>query len=189
MLEAAVWIGVILSGIAVLGVVEFVRSNSFFKAHGEDIKANLPIVGLILLLLITGSVAAVFFFLYFLASFWQFSLAVLFMVFVFLVSRIRKEQSMAALVTQPGPATGEGSAPPRLFTRVATLAVEAAGAALLMVFMVPLAAGGFLLFRFFGLMMELMGMGAANPVAPFFLLLATIILPYYLFIRRRQPPA
>lgn len=189
MLEAAVWIGVVLSGIAVLGAVEFVRSNSFFKAHGEDIKAGLPIVGLILLLLITGSVAAVFFFLFFLASFWQFSLAVIFLVFVFLVSRIRKEQSLGALVAQPEPAAGEPRGAPTLFTRVATLAVEAAGAALLMVFMVPFAAGGFLLFRFFALLLELMGMGAANPVAPFFLLLATIVLPYYLFIRRRQPPA
>ena len=189
MLEAAVWIGLILSGVAVLGAVEFVRSRPFFKAHGEDIKAGLPIVGLILLLLITGSVSVVFFFLFFLAPFWQFSLAVIFMVFVFLVTRIRKEQSLGALVAQPGPTAGEPRPAPTLFTRVATLAVEAAGAALLMVFMVPLAAGGFLLFRFFSLVMDMIGMGITNPVAPFLLLLATIILPYYLFIRRRPPAA
>ena len=58
-----------------------------------------------------------------------------------------------------------------------------------MVFMVPLAAGGFLLFRFFSLVMDMIGMGITNPVAPFLLILATIILPYYLFIRRRPPAA
>ena len=187
MLEAAIWIGVVISGVAVLGAVEYVRSRPFFKAHGEDIKAGLPIVGLFLLLLITSSVAVVFFFLYFLASTWQFSLAIIFIVFVFLVARIRKEQSLGALVAQPGPAPGEPDAAPTLFARVATLAVEAAGAALLMVFMVPFAAGGFLLFRFFSILTEMMGMGNANPVVPFLLLLATIGLPYYLIIRRRPP--
>ena len=113
MFEAGIWIAVVFSGVAVLGVVELVRSSAFVKAHGEEIKAGLPIVGLILLLLITGSVAVMFFFLYFLASFWQFSLAVIFMVFIFLVARIRREQTIGTLVAQPGNAGGERGSPPR----------------------------------------------------------------------------
>ncbi len=190
MLEAAVWIGVILSGVAVLGAVEFVRSRPSIRAHGEAIRSGLPIVGLFFLLLITGSVAMLFFFRFFLASFWQFSLAALFLVFVFLVMRIRKEQSLGALVVQPGQAAGEEGAPPTLLGRVAALAVEAAGAALLMVFMAPFAAGGFLLFRFYNIVLGMMGL--ASPLLAGVLLLATIALPYYLFIRpfiQRRPPS
>lgn len=188
MLEAVVWVGVILGGVAVLGAVEFVRSRQFFKTHGEEIKAGLPIVGLILLLLITGSVSVVFFFLYFLAAFWKFSLAVIFLVFIFLVARIRKEQTLGALVAQTGPAAGKPTAPPTLFTRFATLAVEAAGAALLMVFMVPFAAGGFFLFRFFSGLVEAMGLGVLNPVLPCLLMLASVAVPYFFIVRRRPPP-
>ena len=185
MLEAVVWIGVVLSGIAVLGVVECVRSNSFFKAHSEEIKSNLPIFFLILLTLITGSIAAVFFFLFFLGSVWHFALVAIAAIFVFLLVRIRKEQSFEALVVQPQPAAGEHGATPRRFTRVAVLAVEAASAALMMVFMVPLAAGGFLLFRFIRIVMEMMGLTAA--VWPYLFVLSVIFLTYYLITRRRPP--
>lgn len=102
------------------------------------------------------------------------------MVFVFLVARIRKEQSLGALVAQPGAAT----AAPTLLTRFATLAVEAAGAAMLMVFMVPFVTAGFLLFRFFGIIMEAMGIG--GPIFPLVLVLAFFFLPYYLIFRRRS---
>ena len=184
MVEAAIWIGVVVCGVAALGVVEYLRKLPFFKVHGEGIKAGLPYIFLVLLILITGSVAVFFFFLYFLESVWQFSLAVIFMVFVFLVARIRKEQSLGALVAQPGTALGDRGAAPTLLKRFVTLAVEAAGAAMLMVFMVPLAAGGFLLFRFFGLIMEAMGIN--SPIFPLLLVLAAIFLPYYLIIRRRS---
>lgn len=185
MFEAGIWIAVVFSGVAVLGVAELVRSSAFMRARGEEIKAGLPFIFLVLLILITGSVAAVFFFLYFLAPIWQFSLAVLFMVFVFLVARIRKEQTIGTLVAQPGNAGGERGAPPTLFTRVAVLAAEAASAAMLMVFMVPFAAGGFLMFRFFGIVLE--AMGITSPVFPLLLVIATIFVPYFLFIRRRTP--
>ena len=184
MVEAAIWIGVVVCGVAVLGVFEYLRNSRYFRAHGEGIKAGLPFLFLALLILVTGSVAVVFFFLYFLASIWQFSLAVIFMVFVFLVARIRKEQSLGALVAQPGTAGADGGAPPSLLTRFATLAVEAAGAAMLMVFMVPFVAGGFLLFRFFGIIMETMGF--SGPIFPLILVFLTIFLPYFLIIRRRS---
>lgn len=187
MLEAAIWVGVLLSGVVVLGVVECVRSNSFFKTHSEEIKSNLPIFFLFLLTLITGSVAAVFFFLFFLGSVWQFALIAIAAVFVFLLVRIRKEQSFAALVAQPGPSAGEHGAGSRRFTRVTTLAVEAASAALMMVFLVPLAAGGFLLFRFIRIMMETMGVTSA--IWPYLFVLSVIFLTYYLFTRRRAPPS
>ena len=83
MLEAAIWIGVVIGGVALLGTLELARSNSFLKSHAEEIKSGLPIVALFLLIVLTGSVAVFFFFLYFLASIWQFSLAVIFAVFVF----------------------------------------------------------------------------------------------------------
>ncbi len=184
MFEAGIWIAVVFSGVAVLGVVEIARSSSFLRARGEEIKSGLPFLFLALLVLITGSVAVLFFFLYFLASVWQFSLAVLFMVFIFLVARIRREQSLGALVAQPGTASGHQGAGQTLFIRVATLAVEAAGAAMLMVFMVPFAAGGFLLFRFFGILLETIGI--TSPVFPLLLVIATIVLPYYLIIKRRN---
>ena len=185
MLETAIWIGVVLSGVAVLGAVEFLRSRSSFQANFESIKSGLPFLFLALLIVVTGSVAVVFFFLYFLASAWQFSLAILFMVFIFLVVRIRKEQSLGALIAQPEPASGDGGKATTLFTRVATLAVEAAGAAMFMIFMVPVAAGGFLMFRFFGICLE--AIGIANPIFPLLMLLAVIVLPYYFIIRRRPP--
>ena len=187
MVEAAIWIGVVVCGVAALGVVEYLRNNSFIRAHGEGIKAGLPFLFLVLLILITGSLSVFFFFLYFLAGIWKFSLAVVFLVFIFLVARIRKEQSLGALVAQPGALSGEGGATPTLLTRVATLAVEAAGAAMLMVFMIPFAAGGFLLFRFFGIILE--SMGITSPIFPLLLLIATIVLPYQLIIKRRSPPS
>ena len=187
MLEAAIWIGVVACGVVALGVIEYLRNSSFFRTHGEGIKAGLPFFFLILLILITSSLAVFFFFLYFLAPIWQFSLAVLFMVFVFLVARIRKEQTMGTLVAQPGNAAGRQGVPPTLFTRVAVLAVEAASAAMLMIFMVPFAAGAFLLFRFFGILLE--AIGITSPIFPLLLLFATIALPYYFIIKRRtQPP-
>ena len=185
MLEAAIWIGVVLGGVAVLGVVEYVRSNSFFKAHSEEIKSNLPIFFLFLLTLITGSIAALFFFLFFLGSAWQFALAGVAAIYVFLLVRIRKEQSFGALVAQPEPSVGEQGATPRRFTRVAVLAVEAVSAALMMVFMVPLAAGGFLLFRFVKIVLETMGLTAA--IWPYLFVLSVIFLTYYLVTRRRPP--
>ena len=185
MLAAAIWIGVVLGGVALLGAVEFARSNSSLRAQAEELKAGLPILALFLLIVITGSVAVVFFFLYFLASFWQFSLAAIFMVFVFLVARIRKEQSLGALVAQPGPGSGERTSSPTLVNRVATLAVEVVGAAMLMVFMVPVVAGAFLLFRFFGACLSMIGV--ESPVFALLLLLAAIVMPYYFMIRRRPP--
>ena len=187
MLEAAIWVGVLLSGVVVLGVAEYVRSNSFFKTHGEEIKSNLPIFFLFLLTLITGSVAAVFFFLFFLGSVWQFALIAIAAIFVFLMVRIRKEQSFAALVTQPGSSGGGQDASSRLFTRVAIFAVEAVSAALAMVFMVPLATGGFLLFQFIKIIMETMGITTA--IWPYLFVLSVIFLTYYLVTRRRAPPS
>ena len=189
MLEAAVWIGIVLSGVAVLGAIEFVRSRAFVKNRSFEIKSGLPIVGLLLLFLITGSVSVVFFFLYFLAAFWKFSLAIIFLVFIFLVVRIRKEQTLGALVAQTGTAAGKPTSPPTLFNRVATLAMEAAGAALLMVFLVPFAAGGFFLFRFYSGLLNAIGIGALNPVLPCVLILVTILIPYYFIMRWRRPPA
>ena len=74
--------------------------------------------------------------------------------------------------------------PPTLFNRMATLAVEAASAAMLMIFMVPFAAGGFLLFRFYGIVLDAIGL--TSPVFPLLMLIATIVLPYYLIIKRRR---
>ncbi len=185
MLEAVIWIAVGLGGVALLGAIEFARSNSVLRTHLEELRAGLPIVALFLLIIITGSLAVVFFFIYFLGTFWQFSLAVIFMVFVFLVFRIRKEQSLGALVAQPGPVSAEGGAMASLFGRVATLAVEIAGAAMLMVFMVPVAAGAFLIFRFFEACLGMIGI--ESPLFALVLLLVTIIVPYYFIIRRRPP--
>ncbi len=185
MLEAAIWIGVVLGGVAVLGVVEIVRSNSFFKAHSEEIKSNLPIFCLFLLTLIAGSVATLFFFLFFLESVWQIALVGIAATFVFLLVRIRKERSLGALVAQPEPSAAQQSAMPRRFTRVAVLAVEAVSAAVMMVFMIPLAASGFLLFQLFKIVMETMGI--TTVMLPYLFVLSIIFFTYYLVTRRRPP--
>ncbi len=187
MLEAAIWIGVALSGVVLLGIFEYLRSNSFIKAHGEGIKAGLPTAFVILLLVIAASVAALFFFLFFLAAFWINGLIVIGIIFVFLVVRLRKERSLGALVAQPRLGAGERGTAPSLYLRAATLAVEAAGAALLMVMLVPFAAGGFIFFWCLRLLLDTMGI--VNFVSAGLLVLGAIFLAYYLWsARRRQPP-
>ena len=56
---------------------------------------------------------------------------------------------------------------------------------MLMVFLVPIAAGAFLIFRFFGVCLGMIGLN--SPLFALLLLLLTIVVPYYFMIRRRPP--
>ncbi len=184
MFEAAIWIGAVLFGLAGLGVIEYVRSNSTIRAHGETIKAVLPTLALSLLLLITGGLAMLFFFLYFLSGFWQFGIIIGVIIYVIIVLRIRQTQMHGALVAQPDLVGREQGASSTLFHSVASLAVQMAGAALFLLFMVPVFTGLYL----FGFVL----VHAAQALAAFWphvlLVLATIGLGYYLLGRRRTPP-
>ncbi len=66
MLEVAVWIGVVVVGLAVLAFLEVLRSNSFIRAHHEEIRMALPMVALCALASIAGAMAVLFFFRFFL---------------------------------------------------------------------------------------------------------------------------
>ena len=65
-LEVAVWIGVVVVGLAVLAFLEVLRSNSFIGAHRGEIWMALPTVALCALASIAGAGAVLFFFRFFL---------------------------------------------------------------------------------------------------------------------------
>ena len=56
MLEVAVWIGVVVVGLAILAFLEALRSNSFIRAHRAEIRMALPTVALCALASIAGAV-------------------------------------------------------------------------------------------------------------------------------------
>ena len=186
MLEVAIWIGVVLFGLAALGVVEYVRSNSFIRTHRGEILAALPIAALMLLALVTAAISMLFFFLFFLADFWQYGLIAIGAIFVFLVTRFRKENLFSGLMVRPTPppAAGLMSGDGR-FRRAAAFAVTASGAALLMAFMIPFAATGFILFRFLRILADSMGLAYFIVAA---LLAAGVAALLYRRIIRRRPP-
>ena len=178
MLEAAIWIGIALSGLAVLGIIEYARSNSVIRAHGEAIKAALPIAALFLLGFITAAVAVLFFFLYFLSDFWQYALIVGGAVFAFLFLRIRRNWSQFTLAPQPERAQAAATG---LFPQLGTLALQAAGAAAVMVMMVPVMTGGFLLYMFLSHI-------AGSVIGYLLLIFVAVLAAGYLLTRRRAPP-
>ena len=85
MLEVAVWIGVVVVGLAVLAFLEVLRSNSFIGAHRGEIWMALPTVALCALASIAGAGAVLFFFRFFLGDVWQYALPVAIFTFVLLV--------------------------------------------------------------------------------------------------------
>ena len=186
MLEVAIWIGVVLGGITALGVVEYIRSNSFIKAHRGDLLAALPIAALALLVFIAAAVSMLFFFLLFLADFWQYGIIAIGAIFVFLVMRIRKENPFRGLMLQPRGAVGEGAAPAGRIRRAAAFAMDASGAALLIALMIPFAATGFILFRFLRILAD--SMGAVNFIAAALLAAVVALFLLYRIIARRRPP-
>ena len=181
MLEAAIWIGVSLAGLALLGIFERVRASSFVRANSEAIKAALPIAALALLGFIAGSVATLFFFLFFLVDFWQYALAVGGVAFVLLFLRIRRNWSEVGGAPQSRLVEHGQVAAPGLLPRIGTLALQAAGAMAVLFMMVPVLTGGFLLYMFVS------GM-TGSVIANLLLAVAALSLAGYLYSRLRNPP-
>ena len=181
MLEAAIWIGVALAGLALLGIFERVRTSSFVRANSETIKGALPIAALALLGFIAGSVATLFFFLFFLVDFWQYALAVGGVTYVLLFVRIRRNWSEVAGVPRHELVDQGQVAASGLFSQIATLAMQAAGAMAVLFMMVPVLTGGFLLYMFVSRV-------TGSVIANMLLAVAALSLAGYLYSRLRTPP-
>ncbi len=186
MLEVAIWIGVALAGLLLLGAFErvrsgyFIRASYFIRANGEAIKDALPIAALFFLGFIAGSVATLFFFLFFLIDFWQYALVIGGVTFVLLFLRIRRNWSEFAGVPGRGLVQREPAVAPGLFPQIGAFALQAAGAMAVLFMMVPMLTGAFLLYMFVN--------HAAGPVfANLLLAFALVSLSGYLYTRLRAP--
>ena len=150
MLEIAIWIGVFLCGVAGLGAVEYIRSRRLVRVNGEAIKAALPVAALILLLAIAGSMAVLFFFLFFLSDYWEYALIFGGLLFAFLVVRIRREESFGAPASD-GEGIGTEQAQKRgVFSDIASLAMQVGTVVAILVMMIPVLTGAFLIHMFLG---------------------------------------
>ena len=181
MLEAAIWIGVALAGLVLLALIERARSSSYIQNNGEAIKAALPMAALFLLGFIAGSVATLFFFLFFLVDFWQYALVIGFVTFVLLFIRIRRNWSEFAGVPRPGLVEQGQIATSGPLPRLGPIVLQAAGAMAVLFMMLPVLTGGFLLYMFVS--------RVTGPViANLLLAVAALCLAGYLYSRLRAPP-
>lgn len=179
--EAAIWIGVALAGLVLLGLFERVRSSSVVKANGEAIKAALPIAAFALLGFVAGSVATLFFFLFFLVDFWQYALVVGGVTYVLLFIRIRRNWSEFAGVPRPGLVEQGQVATPGPFPRLGPIVLQAAGAMAVLFMMLPVLTGGFLLYMFVSRV-------TGQVIANLLLAVAALCLAGYMYSRLRTPP-
>ena len=180
MLEVAIWIGVALAGLVLLGLFERARSSSFIRAHSEAIKAALPIAAFALLGFTAGAVATLFFFLFFLVDFWQYALAVGAVTYVILFLRIRRNWSEVAGVPQSRLVEQGEVATPGLFPPVGAVILQAAGAMAVLFMLVPVLTGGFLLYMFVSRV-------TGTLIANLLLAVAALCLAGYLYSRLRPP--
>ncbi len=180
MLEAAIWIGIALAGLVLLGLLERVLSSSVIKGNREAIKEALPIAALAVLGFVAGSLATLFFFLYFLVDFWQYALVIGGVAFVLLFIRIRRNWSEFSGARQSGLLESGAMATPGLFPQIGVVVLQAAGAMAVLFMMVPVLTGGFLLYMFVN---RVTGPIFANVL----LAVAALCLAGYLYSRLRSP--
>ncbi len=184
MLEAAIWIGIVLCGIAVLGVAEYLRAKRIVRFNGDAIKSVLPIAALLLLLSIAAGMAVLFFFLFFLSDYWEYALIFGGLLFAFLVVRIRREQSFFAPASQvdlagPEPDAKKSPGPgPGIALQIGTVAA-------MLVMMIPVLTGAFLIFMFLNFIAEKI-VGGWPVLLP---ILAVISVATYFIIRNRASPS
>ena len=182
MLEAAIWTGVALAGLALLGVFELVRNSSFVRVNSEAIKASLPIAALALLGFIAGSVATLFFFLFFLVDFWQYALAIGAVTFVLLFIRIRRNWSEFAGVPRTRLVEQGQTVSPGLFPQIGAVFLQAVGAMAVLFMMLPVLTGGILLYMFVTRV-------TGSLIANLLLAVTVLCLTGYLYSRLRSPPS
>lgn len=180
MLEAAIWIGVAFVGLALLAVIERVRSSAFMRAHGATIKAYLPMAALALLGFIAGSVAYLFVFLLFMAEIWQYALVIGAIIFLFLFVRIRRNWSDFARVASSGRVEQATPVDSGLYSRIVTVTLQAAGALVVLFMMLPVLTGCCLLYY---LVTHIVGTSIANLL----LAAAFLCLAAYAYSRLRAP--
>ena len=184
MLEIVIWIGIVLCGVAVLGMAEYLRSRGLIRVNGEAIKKALPVAALMLLLGIAGAMAVLFFFLFFLSDYWEYAIVFGGLLFAFLVVRIRRERSFFAPASQgdvsgPDPEQKKGPIPD-----ITSLAMQVGTAVALLVMMVPVLTGGFLVFMFLDFIADKI-IGGWPVLLP---ILAVISFAIYWKIRSRASP-
>ena len=146
MLELAIWIGIAVCGVALLGVVEYLRAKRIIRFNRATITSVLPIAALMLLMAVAGAMAVLFFFLFFLSDYWEYALIFGGLLFAFLVVRIRRERSFFAPAStvemgRVDPENKEEKGP-----EVANLAMQIGAAAAILVMLIPVLTGGFLIF-------------------------------------------
>ena len=184
MLEIAIWIGVGLCGVAVLGVLEYLRSRRIVQVDTEALKSVLPVAALILLLAIAGAMAALFFFLFFLSDYWEYALVFGGLLFAFLVVRIRGEQSFFASASQGDVTVPEPEQKKGLLTDIGGLAMPIGTAAAILVMMIPVLTGAFLIFMILDFIAGKI-FGGWPVLLP---ILAVISIATYWKIRNRKSP-
>lgn len=180
MFDAAIWIGVALFGLLLLGIFERVRTSSFIRANGETIKAYLPIAALAFLGFLAGSIAYLFFFLFFMADIWQYALIIGGVTFAFLFLRIRRNWSEFARGSRTGLLQQHSAAASGLFPQISTLVLQAAGAMAVLFMMLPVLTGICLLYNFVTHI-------AGGVIANLILVAAALSLTGYLYSRLRGP--
>ena len=74
MLELAIWIGIAVCGVALLGAIEFIRAKGIIRVNKAALRSFLPIAALMLLMGVAGAMAVLFFFLFFLSDYWEYAL-------------------------------------------------------------------------------------------------------------------
>ena len=184
MLELAIWIGIVLCGVASLGVVEFIRAKRLIRINAAVLKTVLPIAALMLLMGIAGAMAVLFFFLFFLSAYWEYALIFGGLLFAFLVVRIRSERSFFAPASQGELAGTEPEERKGAIPGIAGLAMQIGTAAAILVLMVPVLTGGFLIFMFLDYIAGKIA-GGWPVLLP---IVAVVSLMTYFMVRRRISP-
>ena len=184
MLELAIWIGIAVCGVALLGAVEYLRAKGIIRFNKAAITAVLPIAALMLLMGVAGAMAVLFFFLFFLSDYWEYALIFGGLLFAFLVVRIRGERSFFAPASQGDVAGPEGEE--RTGTDATNFAMQVGAAAAIVVMLVPVLTGGFLIY----MVLDFIAGKIAGGWPVLLPILAVLSLMTYYMIRRRisRPP-
>ena len=146
MQELFIWIGIVLCGVAVLGVFEYLRVKRIIRINTQFLKAVLPIAALMLLLGIAGAMAALFFFLYFLADYWEYALVFGGLLFAYLVVRIRSDRSFFATASQVDILGNDSETSKNPLQDTGNLAMQIGTEAAVIVMLIPVLTGAFLIF-------------------------------------------
>ncbi len=184
MLEIAIWVGIVLCGVATLGAVEFIRAKRLIRFNSQAIRSVLPVAALMLLMTVAGAMACLFFFLFFLSDYWEYALVFGGLLFAFLVVRIRREQSFFAPASRGEVAGTKPEEEKGTIPEAAGLAMQVGTVAAILVMMVPVLTGAFLIYMFLDFIADriIFGWVVLLPI------LAVISLASYLIIKKRVSP-